>query len=54
MQTLSFWARPTLFALLWILAAALTLSELATIAPALDISTHAASGAVSARVATVP
>jgi hypothetical protein len=35
-QTFSFWVRPAIFAVLWVLAAALTLSELATVNPALE------------------
>ncbi|HYY53612.1 MAG TPA: hypothetical protein VE755_12105 [Myxococcales bacterium] len=41
MQTLSFWVRPAVFAILWILAAALTVSEVATIGPALQSASGA-------------
>ena len=50
MQTLSFWVRPAVFAVLWVLAAALTVAEVATIGPALQ----SASGAPTARVAAIP
>jgi hypothetical protein len=51
MQTFSFWARPAIYAVLWILAAALTLSELGTLNPALA----SASGPPHrVHVATVP
>jgi hypothetical protein len=66
-KTPRFWARPAIFAVLWILAAALTLSELATIAPALESSnappqgTHTstrrsvgARSQLTSRFATVP
>jgi hypothetical protein len=64
-QTFSFWARPAIYAALWILAAALTLSELATIHPALEsasggsarVLVRRSAGAPSqgtAQVATIP
>jgi len=49
MQTLSFWFRPAVFAVLWVLVAALTVAEVATIGPALQ----SASGAPPPRVATI-
>jgi len=49
MQTFSFWVRPAIFAVLWILAAGLTVSEVATIGPALQ----SASGAPPAAPASI-
>jgi len=50
MQTLSFWVRPAVFAVLWVLAAALTVAEVATIGPSLQ----SAGGTSPPRVATIP
>jgi hypothetical protein len=51
MQTLYFWSRPIVFALFWILVAALTLSELTTLSPALQT---AGGPSVRARAAARP
>src|SRR5207247_10256714 len=50
MQTLSFWVRPAVFAVLWVLAAALTVAEVATIGPSLQ----SAGGMPPPRLATIP
>jgi hypothetical protein len=39
-KTSNVWTRPAIFAFVWILAAALTLSELATVNPALQAASE--------------
>jgi hypothetical protein len=54
MQTIFFWVRPAIFAVLWILAAALTVAEVATIGPALQSASGGPPRVYAPRVATVP
>jgi len=49
MQTLKFWIRPALIVFLWIITAAFTLSELATVVPLL-CSTGATAPRIRGRV----